>query len=106
MHWFTGTAAEARRAVDLGCYFSINSEMLQSPKHRTLVATLPVDRLLTETDGPFVERDGRPTRPADVLRTVSDLAILRKLSTEVMAEQIVSNLDTLVRTAAGQPRRL
>lgn len=106
LHWFTGTAAEARRAVDLGCYFSINSEMLQSPKHRTLVETLPIDRLLTETDGPFVERDGRPTRPADVLRTVSDLAILRKLPAEAMAEQIVGNLDTLVRTAAVKPRQL
>ena len=28
LHWFTGTAAEARRAIDLGCYFSINAQML------------------------------------------------------------------------------
>ncbi len=59
LHWFTGTEAEARRAVELGCYFSINREMLRSEKHRKLVSLLPRDRLLTETDGPFVENDAR-----------------------------------------------
>jgi TatD DNase family protein len=96
LHWFTGTAAEARRAVDLGCYFSINVAMLRSPKHRAMVARLPGDRLLTETDGPFVETDGRPVRPSDVKKTVAELASLRQNSTEVMARQIVSNLATLV----------
>ena len=48
MHWFTGSALEARRAVDMGCYFSINAEMLTSSKHRLLVEQLPVERLLTE----------------------------------------------------------
>ena len=37
LHWFTGTPAEARWAVAFGCYFSINREMLRSPKHRQLV---------------------------------------------------------------------
>ena len=31
LHWFTGSRAEARRAAQLGCYFSINGEMLRSP---------------------------------------------------------------------------
>jgi TatD DNase family protein len=75
LHWFTGTASEARRAADLGCYFSINAEMLRSPKHRELVGKLPVDRLLTETDGPFVERDGRPARPVDVASTVAEVVV-------------------------------
>ena len=71
LHWFTGTAAEAKRAVALGCYFSIDAEMLRSPKQRNLVGSLPLDRLVTETDGPFVERDGRPLRPKVFFR-VSD----------------------------------
>jgi len=45
LHWFTGSPAEARRAVALGCYFSINGEMLRSLKHRQLVRSLPLDRL-------------------------------------------------------------
>lgn len=99
LHWFTGSPSEARRAVELGCYFSINSQMLTSAKHRTLVASLPSDRLLTETDGPFVQSEGRPTRPAtDIPRTVQALALLREQSPEQAAAQIISNLRDLVRT--------
>jgi TatD DNase family protein len=96
LHWFTGTPAEARRAVALGCYFSINGEMLRSPKHRQLVGSIPLDRLLTETDGPFVERDGRPLRPRDVARTVAELAAVRGLSSDAMTHVIVQNLKRLV----------
>ena len=96
LHWFTGTAAEASRAVALGCYFSINGEMLRSPKHRNLVGRLPLDRLVTETDGPFVERDGRPVRPRDVRYTVGELAIARNLSPEATEGAILQNLKRLV----------
>lgn len=96
LHWFTGTAAEARRALERGCYFSINSEMLRSAKHRQVVADLPSDRLLTETDGPFVASAGRPVRPSAVAQTVADLATLRNELPEVMAQRIVGNLRSLV----------
>lgn len=96
LHWFTGTAADARRAVALGCYFSINGEMLRSPKHRKLVAGLPRDRLLTETDGPFVEQDGRPLRPRDVASTVAELAVVCGQSPSMMEETILQNLRQLV----------
>lgn len=96
LHWFTGTAAEASRAIALGCYFSINAEMLRSPKHRKLVGSLPLDRLVTETDGPFVERDGRPLRPRDIQHTVGELAIVRNLSLEATEGAILRNLKRLV----------
>ena len=47
LHWFTGTKADAARAVKLGMYFSINREMLRNERHRELVSSLPLDRLLT-----------------------------------------------------------
>jgi TatD DNase family protein len=96
LHWFTGTLAEAHRAVALGCYFSINGEMLRSPKHRQLVGSLPLDRLLTETDGPFVERDGHPLRPRDVDHTVAELAEARYVSAKAMGDAILQNLRRLV----------
>ena len=92
----TGTPAEARRAVAMGCYFSISAETLRSPKHRRLVADLPSDRLLTETDGPFVEADGRSVRPMDVPSAVDQLAVLRSTKTDTMARTIRANLRTLV----------
>ncbi|MFY9512938.1 MAG: Qat anti-phage system TatD family nuclease QatD [Rubrivivax sp.] len=96
LHWFTGSAAEARRAVDQGCYFSVNSEMLRSSKHRTLVERLPVNRLLTETDGPFVLVEGVPVRPLAVADTVVQLAKVRGVSPSDMEAQILTNLSLLV----------
>lgn len=95
LHWFSGSASEARRATDLGYYFSINSEMLRSPNHCALVSKLPINRLLTETDGPFVAVAGRPARPRDVVHTVEKLAVVMNLSAEMMASQIITNLETL-----------
>lgn len=95
MHWFTGTAAEARRAVTLGCFFSINVAMLRSDRLETLLRELPEDRLLTETDGPFVLKDRTPPRPIDVADVVSGLAKLRGLTKEQLAKKIVVNLSSL-----------
>ncbi len=96
LHWFTGSAAEARRAIEQGCYFSINSEMLKSAKHRQLVELLPTDRLLTETDGPFVLVSGAAVRPISVSNTVAQLAELRRVASEDMRSQILRNLTLLV----------
>lgn len=96
LHWFTGTKAQARRAVELGCYFSINSRMLLKPAHRALVQDLPIERLLTETDGPFVAHGERPVEPMDVKETVIQLAEVRSVSADDMARQLLYNLRAMV----------
>jgi TatD DNase family protein len=96
LHWFTGTEAEARRAIGLGCYFSVNAEMMNSVRSRGLVAGLPLNRILTETDGPFTKREGRPARPSDVAITVEALALARGIEPDGLAEAIQTNLRTLV----------
>lgn len=101
LHWFTGTAAEAKRAVDLGCYFSINSEMLRTEKHRRLVGSLPTDRLLTETDGPFVAFGERPARPSDVKHAVDLLAETLAMSRDLVESLVVKNLGELTRSRGG-----
>jgi TatD DNase family protein len=96
LHWFTGSKAEARRAVDLGCYFSLNAEMLRGDRHQDLVAGLPLERLLTETDGPFTKVEGRVARPRDVGWTVGALAQARRADPDVIAAAIAANLRILV----------
>ncbi len=95
LHWFTGSPAEARRAAQLGCYFSVNAVMMASPRGRALVATLPEDRLLTETDGPFTQVEGRPSHPKDIPRLVEVLASLRSSTSEDMRRTIMENFATL-----------
>ena len=96
LHWFTGSKAEARRAADLGCYFSVNAAMSATERHRTLVAALPIDRLLTETDGPFTATAGRPSQPEDVANAVEGLARLHDRSVRDIANAVRTNLRTLL----------
>jgi TatD DNase family protein len=101
LDWFTGSKSEARRAVDLGCYFSINGAMLRNDRGRNLVAALPSDRLLTETDAPFTMVGHRPTAPIDVRETVEALATLRHVPPEDLAQTIRSNLRALLDATGG-----
>lgn len=96
LHWFTGTAAEAKRAVDLGCYFSINAEMLANERRAAITKTLPLDRVLTETDGPFTRTDDRPTTPSDVWIAVEGLARLHGMSSAETSGIVMRNLKSLL----------
>ncbi|MDQ8030466.1 MAG: Qat anti-phage system TatD family nuclease QatD [Bordetella sp.] len=96
LHWFTGSKSEATRALEMGCYFSINNTMLNSEKASTLIRDLPVERMLTETDGPFTEVDGRPSRPTDVASTVPALAGLLGLPGDALAKTMKDNLRRLL----------
>lgn len=96
LHWFTGTKAEAARALELGCYFSINAAMLDNPRHLAMVAAIPIDRLLTETDGPFTKIGSRPSRPADVAVAVEMLARLHSVTPDSVAATVRSNLRRLL----------
>ena len=96
MHWFTGSSSELRRAADLGCYFSVNHAMLDGDKRRALVRAIPIDRLLTETDGPFTKMGEKPSTPSDVSRTVIELARVHQIEPVDMARRITSNLRLLV----------
>jgi TatD DNase family protein len=94
-HWFTGSPADAKKAIRLGCYFSINSAMLASSKARALIQGLPKDRLLTETDGPFVHVNNGPARPSNVPESVVALAELLGMTREATAALIIENWRTI-----------
>jgi len=92
LHWFTGSAFELRRAVELGCYFSVNAQMLIGERRCAIVRQIPSDRLLTETDGPFTTYQNRPASPADVRHTVIELARCRGIDPQGLTSAIQQNL--------------
>jgi len=95
LHWFSGTQRELARAVDLGCWFSVGPAMLVGDKGRALAAKMPRDRILTETDCPFAQVDGRAAWPWDANRAVEALS-------KIWSEPI----DTVQRQLDGNLRRL
>ncbi|MDB5721864.1 MAG: TatD family deoxyribonuclease [Alphaproteobacteria bacterium] len=96
IHCFTASADFARKALDLGLFISI-SGIVTFKNARDLqetAKTLPGDRLLIETDSPFlapVPHRGRPCEPAFVADTARFLAALRGESVEALAETTRAN---------------
>lgn len=54
LHWYSGTFKQLDRAIELGCFFSVNGYMLNSPNGRLIIQKIPVERLLLESDAPFI----------------------------------------------------
>lgn len=100
LHCFSSGAALADVAVELGGYISF-SGILTFPKSealRAIAATVPSDRLLVETDSPFlapVPRRGRRNEPAFVAHTAASLARIRGLSDDALAQLTSRNFHTL-----------
>lgn len=91
LHWFSGSSKVLDRALEYGLLFSINPAMLASEKGRKLIAKIPLDRLLTETDGPFVKVGDSAARPRDIAAVVSGLAELKNLDPDRVANILFDN---------------
>ena len=95
LHWFSGTARELSRAISYGCWFSIGPAMLAGTKGQKLVASMPRERVLTESDGPFAQLAGHTLMPWDVPATYPVLAQLWDTDISDVALQLRDNLCTL-----------
>lgn len=95
LHWYSGNQRELNRAIDLGCWFSVGPAMLDGEKGRALVASMPRDRLLTETDGPFGLLNGKSLFPWDVVQAIRAIASLWNVDEKYVDELLRDNLRRL-----------
>jgi TatD DNase family protein len=101
-HCFTGTAALAQAGLDLGFYISL-AGIVTFPKAaelREAIRAVPIDRLLTETDSPFlapVPHRGKRNEPAHVARVVAALAELYQMDAAELGERTAANFHALFR---------
>ena len=54
-HWYSGSVSTLHKIISAGFFFSINSAMIQSDNGRKIIAEIPRELILTETDFPFIE---------------------------------------------------
>jgi len=100
-HWFTGPPTALERALRLGHYFSANPAMCLSPKGRKTIASLPRDRLLSETDGPFVRIGRRSAVPSDVAMVEDYLSGLWDTDKQTVSRILRQNLSEILRPLRG-----
>lgn len=101
LHWFSGSNRELDRAIGMGCWFSMGPGMLQGEKGRTLASRMPMDRVLTESDGPFAQIEGRSAWPWEASFAVPMLADIWRQHSSVVEQQLFDNLARLGQSAAA-----
>ena len=103
MHCFSGNESQAEASLAAGFYLSFAGN-LTYPKSTTIqqvARTVPADRILVETDAPFltpIPHRGQPNEPAHTAITAAFLANLRHTTLEEIATQTTTNFHTLFPT--------
>lgn len=70
LHWFSGSRKELEGAIERGCYFSINGAMMRSKRFVGLLPLIPSDRILLETDSPFIDFNYSHTKTLQSISSV------------------------------------
>lgn len=91
LHWYTGNKKSMLKAIDLGCYFSINLDMLKTKKFIELFSYIPKNRILVETDAPFSK--------GNLINLTSTYALIAELVEQeeiVVKETIYCNFEEML----------
>lgn len=94
VHFFAGTTDIAQEFLDLGFYISFTGVITFAKMYEELVRFVPMDRILSETDAPYVAPvpfRGRRNEPSHVREIVKKIAEIKNLSESDVAEQIMKN---------------
>jgi len=100
IHCFSGNERDAQRALDLGFYISIPGTITykKNEEFRAIASRLPEDRILLETDCPFLAPEpkrGKDNEPAYIVYTAQTVASVRNTSVEAIAQATTANAARL-----------
>ncbi|MBY0293671.1 MAG: TatD family hydrolase [Alphaproteobacteria bacterium] len=100
LHCFSGTSWLRDQALDLGFYISVSGIITfkKAEELRVVLKDVPLDRLLVETDSPYLAPEpyrGKPNEPAFMIETVKKLAELKEIGYEKLCTETTQNFLTL-----------
>ncbi len=98
MHFFTGSGELAQQYLDLGCYLSFPGPVTYTDMYDDSIRVCPMDKLLVETDAPFaapVPHRGKRNEPVYVEHVMAKIALLKNVSQDEIAQQIVKNASSV-----------
>jgi len=96
LHCYSGSWESAKTYLSMGCYISLSGSVTfkNAPKLHEVAANVPLDRLLVETDCPYLAPEpmrGRRNEPSFVAHTARRIAELRGMNPEELAEATTQN---------------
>ncbi len=97
LHWYSGSKQIQMNAINNGYYFSVNSAMLNSESGRKIIENTPNDKLLIETDSPFVEFKGVFINQfSQIQNTIIKLSELKRMNIDDLVNQLWSNFQSVI----------
>lgn len=94
IHWFLGSASQLEELIDLGCYFSVNANMVRSKGSKDELLKLPPNRILVESDGPFTKVNGKKYSPKLLGASYTEIAGFYEFPKFI--DQVYSNFKELL----------
>ena len=94
-HWYTGDKELIGDILDAGYYFSINPAMLNTNKGRSILRSIPINKVLIESDGPFTKYKGSVIEPINmrsIYKTFEEFYNLNNLE-DIVFENMLSILE-------------
>lgn len=96
LHCFCGKKNLVKKASELGFYFSIPTNVVRAESMQSIVKTVNINKLLTETDSPFLSPfKGKGNEPAFVVESVKKIAEIKDFTIEETANAIWLNYQRL-----------
>ena len=103
-HWYSGPLKLIDNILSEGHYFSINPAMIKSKNGQKIIERIPANRILTETDGPYIKIQGVPARPKDVRLVIEYLKFIWNKSTDEIDHIIHKNFKSIVNSIESARR--
>jgi len=100
IHCFTGSKDFAKKLLDIGCYISVSGIITFKNSNDLLnaVTFIPLDKLLVETDSPYLAplpHRGKPNEPSYITHTVEKLASIKGIPKEIVIQNTTDNFMKL-----------
>lgn len=95
-HWYSGTKQNQEQAICNGYYFSVNYAMLSSNSGRKIIANIPNNKILIETDSPFIQIDKKPFGPYNIGTIIKRIAEIKEEKTDYMQSILWDNFLNII----------
>lgn len=96
LHCFSGKLKLVKEADEMGCYFSIPTNIVRSQHFQKMVEILPKEKILTETDSPYLSPHKETNNePAFIMETIKMISLLWKQNVEEVEKQIEENFNKI-----------
>ena len=97
LHWYSGSLTTLNKAIYNDAYFSINYAMVNSESGKKIIANIPNERLLLESDAPFIMIDKENLfRTIDIDKIIFQLAKLKCIEEEEMKSILCANFKKIL----------